>query len=132
MREIPQIRTIAEYDPEVMSSAFQRVGILKSAAQYRRYFAEQSTGTRICWLATIDTEFAGYLTVNWNPAYVGLHPGYNQAQRLYVRRGYIPDGRGVTYRNEYVMEGMQVKLDDDLLLHFTKSLASDPCISSSL
>ncbi len=55
---------------------------------------------------------------------VGLHPGYNQAQRLYVRRGYIPDGHGVTYRNEYVREGMEVRLDDDLLLHLTKDLAS--------
>ncbi len=25
---------------------------------------------------------------------VGLHPGYNDAQRLYVKRGYIPDGLG--------------------------------------
>jgi GNAT superfamily N-acetyltransferase len=53
---------------------------------------------------------------------VGLHPGYNQAQRLYAKRGYIPDGRGVTYRNEFVTEGMQVTLDDDLLLHLTKQL----------
>ena len=53
---------------------------------------------------------------------VGLHPGYNQAQRLYVKRGYIPDGRGVTYRDRYVEEGTQVVLDDDLVLHFTKSL----------
>ena len=50
---------------------------------------------------------------------VGLHPGYNAAQCLYVRRGYIPDGSGVTYRNRYVPEGAQVVLDDDLLLHLT-------------
>jgi hypothetical protein len=53
---------------------------------------------------------------------VGLHPGYNQAQRLYVNRGYIPDGRGVTYRNRCVEEGMQVLLDDDLVLHLIKRL----------
>jgi GNAT superfamily N-acetyltransferase len=52
---------------------------------------------------------------------VGLHPGYNAAQRLYVKRGYIPDGRGVTYRNCPVEEGMQVVFDDDLVLHLTKS-----------
>lgn len=56
---------------------------------------------------------------------VGLHPGYNQAQRLYVKRGYIPDGRGITYRDRYVEEGAQVVLDDDLILHFTKSLIAD-------
>jgi GNAT superfamily N-acetyltransferase len=53
---------------------------------------------------------------------VGLHPGYNQAHRLYVQRGYIPDGRGITYRYQYLKEGMQVVLDDDLLLHLTKFL----------
>lgn len=26
---------------------------------------------------------------------VGLYPDYGQAQRLYVKRGYIPDGRGL-------------------------------------
>jgi GNAT superfamily N-acetyltransferase len=51
---------------------------------------------------------------------VGLHPGYNAAQRMYVLRGYIPDGRGVTYRNEYVREGEQVAFDDDLVLYLTK------------
>jgi len=58
---------------------------------------------------------------------VGLHPGYNQAQRLYAKRGYIPDGRGVTYRDEFVTEGMQVTLDDDLLLHLTKQLERISC-----
>jgi GNAT superfamily N-acetyltransferase len=62
---------------------------------------------------------------------VGLHPGYNQAQRLYATRGYIPDGRGVTYRNEFVTEGMHVTLDDDLLLHLTKHLERIPCARKS-
>ena len=53
---------------------------------------------------------------------VGLHPGYNQAQRLYVKRGYIPDGRGTTYRDGYVEEGAHVVVDDHLILHFTKQL----------
>jgi hypothetical protein len=51
---------------------------------------------------------------------VGLHPGYNVAQQLYVGRGYVPDGRGVSYRDRYILEGEHVVLDDELLLHFTK------------
>ena len=31
---------------------------------------------------------------------VGLHSGYGPAQRLYIKRGYIPDGSGVWYRNQ--------------------------------
>jgi GNAT superfamily N-acetyltransferase len=55
---------------------------------------------------------------------VGLHPGYNQAQRLYVKRGYIPDGRGTTYRDRYVEEGAHVILDDHLILHLIKQLSA--------
>jgi GNAT superfamily N-acetyltransferase len=53
---------------------------------------------------------------------VGLHPGYNAAQRLYAKRGYIPDARGITYRNRFVEEGTSVVLDDDLVMHLTKQL----------
>jgi GNAT superfamily N-acetyltransferase len=55
---------------------------------------------------------------------VGLHPGYNAAQRLYAKRGYIPDGRGITYRGCFLEEGASVVLDDDLVMHFTKQLPS--------
>lgn len=51
---------------------------------------------------------------------VGLHPGYNAAQRLYGKRGYIPDGSGITYRDRFLEEGEQIVLDDDLVLHLTK------------
>jgi len=53
---------------------------------------------------------------------VGLHPGYNAAQRLYALRGYIPDGLGVTYEDRYVEEGEAVRFDDLLVLHLIKSL----------
>ncbi len=56
---------------------------------------------------------------------VGLHPGYNAAQRLYVNRGYIPDGRGVTYQDRFVHEGAHVVLDDQLVLHLTKRLREE-------
>jgi ribosomal protein S18 acetylase RimI-like enzyme len=53
---------------------------------------------------------------------VGLYESYGAAQRLYVLRGYLPDRRGVTYRNETVEPGCEVRLDDDLVLHMTKRL----------
>ena len=31
---------------------------------------------------------------------VGLHSGYGSAQRMYIKRGYIPDGTGVWYQNK--------------------------------
>jgi GNAT superfamily N-acetyltransferase len=53
---------------------------------------------------------------------VGLHPGYNAAQRLYVLRGYVPDGLGVTYDDRYIEEGELARFDDLLVLHLIKAL----------
>lgn len=54
--------------------------------------------------------------------YGGTDGGYGSAQRLYVKRGYIPDGKGVTYNGQYVVPGKSYPLDDDLVLWFTKKL----------
>lgn len=40
---------------------------------------------------------------------VGLHPGYGSAQRLYVRRGYVPDGAGVVVNGDSVPEGATIR-----------------------
>jgi len=55
---------------------------------------------------------------------VGLYPDYGSAQRLYVRLGYIPDGRGIAYEDRTVAPGEHVRLDDSLVLYFTKALTS--------
>ena len=55
---------------------------------------------------------------------VGLDPDYGPAQRLYVRRGYVPDGRGITWRNSTVSYRDQVLVDDDLVLWLTRSLGA--------
>lgn len=54
--------------------------------------------------------------------YGGQDGGYGQAQRLYIKRGYIPDGLGVTYDYKPVDPGKMVCLDDDLILWFTKKV----------
>ncbi|MCB9989468.1 MAG: GNAT family N-acetyltransferase [Rhodospirillales bacterium] len=53
---------------------------------------------------------------------VGLYKDYGPAQRLYVKRGYIPDGYGVTYDRETVMPGEVRPVDGDLCLMMVKSL----------
>jgi GNAT superfamily N-acetyltransferase len=166
---IIQIRLLEKGDPPSIAAAFRVMGWNKSESQYWHYLHEQARGTRICFVAVVDGQFAGYVTLNWQPAYagfadlkipeiqdlnvlttyrrkgiasrlldraegeagrcsvvvgigVGLHPGYNAAQRLYRKRGYIPDARGITYRNHFVEEGTSVVVDDDLLMHLTKQL----------
>ena len=53
---------------------------------------------------------------------VGLDPDYGAAQRLYVLRGYVPDGRGLYYRDHYVKYSEQITVDDELALYLTKEL----------
>jgi GNAT superfamily N-acetyltransferase len=55
---------------------------------------------------------------------VGLFDEYGPAQRLYGRRGYIPDGRGACQGQQPLRKGMQVTMDDDLIIWFTKDLVS--------
>lgn len=51
---------------------------------------------------------------------VGLYASYGSAMRMYARRGYIPDGRGVVYQGQVVPPGSQVRLDDDLNIFMVK------------
>jgi ribosomal protein S18 acetylase RimI-like enzyme/NTP pyrophosphatase (non-canonical NTP hydrolase) len=53
---------------------------------------------------------------------VGLYKDYGAAQRLYVKRGYIPDGLGIAYHEQPVEFGNSVPADDDLVLWFTKRI----------
>ena len=51
---------------------------------------------------------------------VGLHKGYGPAQRLYVKRGYIPDGSGLWFNNEPLAPYAPCENSDDLVLYFSK------------
>jgi len=53
---------------------------------------------------------------------VCLHTDYGAAQVLYIKRGYVPDGRGIFYNGHYPVYGEQVTMDDDLSLYLVKSL----------
>lgn len=53
---------------------------------------------------------------------VGLYADYGAAQRIYARRGYVPDGRGVMYDNQPVAPGDTIRLDDAATLRLTKDL----------
>jgi GNAT superfamily N-acetyltransferase len=165
-----EIRLMRPEDAEAISRAFDQIGWSKPVEQFLRYLTQQEEGSRVCWVATVEGEFAGYVTLKWDPDSpglagtgipeildlnvlpkfrrrgiasrllncaeekaaerskvvgigVGLHPGYSAALRLYVMRGYVPDGLGVTYRDRYVREGEVLPFDDNLTLHFRRDLS---------
>ncbi len=53
---------------------------------------------------------------------VGLYKDYGSAQRLYTKNGYILDGKGLIYNNLQVKPGMDIFVDDDLLLYLLKKV----------
>lgn len=167
------IKQMAESDISVVASKFAEVNWLKPASTFELYLQEQRLGTRLIWIAHLDNQFAGYVTLKWQSQYerfatakipeimdlnvlpsfrkfgvgsklldsaeseastrsdivgigVGLYGGpdggYGVAQKLYVNRGYVPDGKGVTYHYKSAIPGSAYPLDDDLVLWFIKKL----------
>lgn len=54
---------------------------------------------------------------------VGLCSEYGSAQRMYVKRGYVPDGSGVWYQDKQCVQYETVcTVDDDLVLYLSKGL----------
>jgi len=54
---------------------------------------------------------------------VGVCDSYGSAQRIYIKRGYIPDGSGVWYQDrQCVQYETACTVDDDLVLYLSKKL----------
>ena len=57
---------------------------------------------------------------------VGLCDSYGSAQRMYIKRGFIPDGSGVWYQDKQCVQYETVcTVDDDLILYLSKKLPGD-------
>jgi ribosomal protein S18 acetylase RimI-like enzyme len=52
----------------------------------------------------------------------GLYSDYGIAQRMYIKRGYNFDGRGLLYNGEVIEPGNHVRVDDSLTLSLLKKL----------
>jgi GNAT superfamily N-acetyltransferase len=164
------IRRLERRDIPEIAGAFRELGWNKPESQYERYLAQQEVGVRDVYVAFVDGQFAGYITICWESSYrpflvasipeivdfnvlprfrrmgigtqlidqaekeiarispvagigVGMTSDYGAAQRLYVLRGYVPDGRGLHWRDHHVHDREDIVVDDDLALYFTKDLS---------
>jgi GNAT superfamily N-acetyltransferase len=102
----------SEYPPFAVAE-MPEIADLNVLAPYRR----RGIGTRLMQ----DAEAAVARSPRVGIA-VGLDGDYGDAQRLYARRGYVPDGLGVASRNRVLKHGDVVVVDDDLVLHLVKTL----------
>lgn len=79
-------------------------------------FQRKGIGTKIIEACEKKAfEFSNVVTLG-----VGLHEGYGAAQRLYVKRGYIPDGSGVWFENKVCLPYANCKNNDELVLYLAK------------
>ncbi len=81
---------------------------------------KQGIGTRLMDAAEQQIAEGGFAVAGIG---VGMTPDYGAAQRLYVRRGYVPDGRGLVSEARFAQYGDVVRVDDGLVLYLTKNLA---------
>lgn len=84
-------------------------------------FRRRGVGTALMDAAEeIAARYAGTVYLG-----VGLHSGYGSAQRMYIKRGYVPDGTGVWYQDKPLSPYAPCRNDDDLVLYFTKKLSGE-------
>ena len=81
-------------------------------------FRRQGIGTQL--MDQAERQIAAYASIAGIG--VGLTEDYGAAHVLYIKRGYIPDGRGISWNGKSCQYGDQVIVDDGLAIHFTKQL----------
>jgi len=115
--------TIAGYvqlNGQPLYAPFRRLGLpeiqdLNVLPDYRR----RGIGERLVDHCEAAARAAGKTAVAIS---VGLYASYGAAQRLYIRKGYVPDGAGIAYDDEPVRAGDLRPIDDNLTLKLTKVL----------
>jgi len=63
------IRLLESDDIPQLAKAFQQLGWDKPALQYERYLMEQVLEIRTVYVAFVEEQFAGYLTICWTSSY---------------------------------------------------------------
>ncbi|MEM6965963.1 MAG: GNAT family N-acetyltransferase [Bacteroidota bacterium] len=70
MQQQLKLRNITREDTQKISRAFACQGWHKPISQYEQYIEYQENGERDIIIATIENEFAGYLTIQWKSNYL--------------------------------------------------------------
>ena len=106
-------------DTDVGPFAFKKIPVIRDFIVFQKY-QRKGIGNKILDAAEKKAaELGDKVQLG-----VGLHAGYGSAQRIYVKRGYIPDGSGVWYNNLPLAQDAACKNDDELVLFLSKNLCA--------
>ncbi|WHA06958.1 hypothetical protein N3Z16_02140 [Candidatus Megaera polyxenophila] len=64
------IRALSKKDIPRMVKAFSSIGWHKPAALFKRYWKEAEDIQRYVWVALVQGQFAGYVTLKWESEYL--------------------------------------------------------------
>ena len=101
--------------PPFAEASIPEISDVSVSADYRR----RGFGRKLIEALEQYAVLAGHTTIGIG---VGLYADYGSAQRLYIKLGYLPDGRGIAYTGSPVTPGDTVRIDDDACLFLTKML----------
>jgi len=82
-------------------------------------FRNNGIATELMNIAEESIQQNGYSIIGIG---VGLYSDYGIAQRMYIKRGYNFDGRGLMYKGKEIEPGNHVLVDDSLTLSMFKKL----------
>jgi len=108
------IKWISDY-PFFTENNIPEIADLNVLPDYRK----QGIGTKLIEACELAAREQGRVLIGLG---VGLTADYGSAQRLYIHLGYVPDGKGLRYKNIAVKYNENVKADDDLVIYLTKRL----------
>ena len=117
------IRNLQESDAQIITDEEIAQGWHVSVEKYETRLKHQDEGKSISLVAEYKGKVAGYINIYPNSTEGAFaNKGYGSAQRMYVKRGYIPDGSGVWYGESICEQYAECCNDDDLILYFSKHL----------
>ena len=109
--------TVLYPDANAGPFAHQKIPVLSDFVVFEKY-QRRGIGTKILDEAERKaSELSDKVQLS-----VGLHSGYGSAQRMYIKRGYVPDGSGAWWNGKVLEQYADCKNDDDLVLFLIKDL----------
>ena len=120
------IRSMEETDDKEFYEALTAQGWHPQTGDWLKRIKDETEGKCITLTAVYQEQAAEKLAVVYADTVclgVGVCDSYGSAQRMYVKRGYIPDGSGVWYQDKQCVQYETVcTVDDDLIMYLYKKL----------
>ena len=63
------VKSFSTSDIQTIVDAFQQANWPKPTSIFETYLQEQLIGARLVWVAYVNDQFAGYVTLNWQSQY---------------------------------------------------------------